>query len=56
MGRGEQSAREVCAVALLCTDPMAAETAIVAWFVQRWQLEVTFEEARRHLGLETQRQ
>src|SRR5262249_30678556 len=24
--------------------------------VQRWQLEVTFEEARRHLGLETQRQ
>ena len=29
---------------------------ILAWFVQRWQLEVTFEEARRHLGLETQRQ
>jgi len=28
----------------------------VAWFVRRWQLEVTFEEARRHLGLETQRQ
>jgi len=25
-------------------------------FVQRWQLEVTFEAARRHLGLETQRQ
>jgi hypothetical protein len=28
----------------------------LAWFVQRWQLEVTFEEARRHLGVETQRQ
>jgi hypothetical protein len=26
------------------------------WFVQRWQLEVTFEEARAHLGIETQRQ
>ena len=24
--------------------------------VQRWQLEVTFEEARRHLGMQTQRQ
>jgi len=23
---------------------------------ERWQLEVTFEEARRHLGVETQRQ
>ena len=29
---------------------------IVAWFVQRWQLEVTFEEARAHLGVETQHQ
>jgi len=28
----------------------------VAWFVQHWQLEVTFEEARAHLGIETQRQ
>jgi len=42
--------------ALLCTDPDAAPAQILAWFVQRWQLEVTFEEARRHLGLETQRQ
>ena len=24
--------------------------------MRRWQLEVTFEEARRHLGVETQRQ
>ena len=42
--------------ALLCTDPDAAPAQILAWFVQRWQLEVTFEEARRHLGVETQRQ
>jgi hypothetical protein len=42
--------------ALLCTDLTAAPDQIVAWFVQRWQLEVTFEEARRHLGVETQRQ
>lgn len=26
------------------------------FFVQRWQLAVTFEEARAHLGVETQRQ
>ena len=42
--------------ALLCTDQDAAPEQILAWFVQRWQLEVTFEEARRHLGVETQRQ
>jgi hypothetical protein len=42
--------------ALLCTDVLATPDQILAWFVQRWQLEVTFEEARRHLGLETQRQ
>jgi hypothetical protein len=29
---------------------------IVEWFVVRWQLEVTYHEARTHLGLETQRQ
>jgi hypothetical protein len=42
--------------ALLCTDIDAPPEQILAWFVRRWQLEVTFEEARRHLGLETQRQ
>jgi hypothetical protein len=41
--------------ALLCTDPAAEPAQIIAWFVLRWQLEVTFEEARRHLGVETQR-
>ena len=43
-------------VALLCTDPTQSPLNIVTWFVQRWRLEVTFEEARRHLGIETQRQ
>jgi hypothetical protein len=42
--------------ALLCTDPAAEPAQILAWFVLRWQLEVTFEEVRRHLGVETQRQ
>jgi len=42
--------------ALLCTDLGVAPAQILAWFVQRWQLEVTFEEVRRHLGVETQRQ
>jgi hypothetical protein len=43
-------------VALLCTDPAQEMPNIVHWFMQRWRLEVTFEEARRHLGVETQRQ
>jgi DDE superfamily endonuclease len=42
--------------ALLCTDLRADPRKIVCWFVMRWQLEVTFQEARRHLGFETQRQ
>lgn len=42
--------------ALLCTDVAAAPAQILAWFVLRWQLEVTFAEVRRHLGVETQRQ
>jgi hypothetical protein len=42
--------------ALLCTDLDADPEEIVSWFVMRWQLEVTFQEMRRHLGFETQRQ
>ncbi len=42
--------------ALLCTDLKADPEKIVSWFVMRWQLEVTFQEVRRHLGFETQRQ
>jgi DDE superfamily endonuclease len=47
---------EFATQALLCTDPAVAPAQILAWFVCRWQREVTFEEARRHLGVETQRQ
>src|ERR687894_1945839 len=42
--------------ALLCTDPAQEPLRVVRWFVQRWQLEVTFREVRDHLGVETQRQ
>ena len=42
--------------ALLCTDLEARPELILLWFVRRWQLEVTCEAARRHLGVETQRQ
>jgi hypothetical protein len=43
-------------LALLCTTLDYSALQIVNWFVRRWQIEVTFAEARRHLGLETQRQ
>ena len=42
--------------AFLCTDLQAPPPQIVAWVIMRWAVEVTFEEARAHLGLETQRQ
>jgi hypothetical protein len=42
--------------AFLSTDLDAAPADILQWFVCRWQLEVTFEEARAHLGVESQRQ
>ncbi len=42
--------------ALLCTDLAVAPVQILEWFVLRWQLEVTFQEVRAHLGVETQRQ
>ena len=42
--------------ALLCTDIDADPLQIVQWYLLRWQVEVTFEELRAHLGMETQRQ
>lgn len=42
--------------ALFCTEPAVDALAILAAYLQRWNVEVTFEEARAHLGLETQRQ
>jgi len=43
-------------IALLSTDPHAKPLDIIGDYVYRWQVEVTFEEARAHLGMETQRQ
>jgi len=42
--------------AFFSTDPAQAAPSIIADFVNRWPLEVTFEEVRTHLGVETQRQ
>jgi len=42
--------------AVLCTDQEADPVQILAWFVMRWPVEVTFHEVRTHLGVETQRQ
>lgn len=42
--------------ALLCTDRSKTAKQIVEYYTCRWQVEVTFEEVRAHLGVETQRQ
>ena len=42
--------------ALLCTHHQCEALAIILTFMKRWSLEGTFEEARAHLGIETQRQ
>lgn len=40
----------------LCTELEVSATDILRWFVRRWSVEVTFEEVRCRLGVETQRQ
>lgn len=42
--------------AFFATDQNAKPLQILGWYIMRWGVEVTFEEARAHLGLETQRQ
>ncbi len=42
--------------ALLSTSVETTPRQMVEWFVLRWQVEVTYHEARTHLGIETQRQ
>jgi DDE superfamily endonuclease len=42
--------------AIFSTDPTQTAEQIVKDFMKRWSLEVTFEESRAHLGIETQRQ
>ncbi len=41
---------------LMSTDPFMTPERMVELFVDRWGLEVTFEETLEHLGVETQRQ
>lgn len=43
-------------VAIQCTDLDLSPIQIVKHYLKRWQVEVTFEEVRTHLGVETQRQ
>ena len=42
--------------AFLCTDTAAAPLDVLDCFNRRWAVETTYEEARSHLGVETQRQ
>lgn len=42
--------------AFFCSDPNVSARQIILWFIARWNIEVTFEELRAHLGFETQRQ
>lgn len=48
---GKQATR-----AFFSTDLQQSPVAMMQAFVVRWSLEVTFEESRAHLGIETQRQ
>ncbi len=42
--------------AFLSTELTHEPLQILSWFVRRWRMEVTFEESRAQLGIETQRQ
>jgi hypothetical protein len=42
--------------ALFSSDPTLAAEQIIALFISRWNIEITFEELRSFLGFETQRQ
>lgn len=41
---------------LMSTDVSLSAKEIIALYIERWSIEVTFEEVREHLGVETQRQ
>jgi len=42
--------------AIQCTDLNLSPMEIINFFIRRWTVEVTFQEVRTHLGVETQRQ
>jgi len=41
---------------LMSTDPLMTPKQMLELYIDRWSIEVTFEESREHLGVETQRQ
>ena len=43
-------------IAITCTNLELSAVDITTYYISRWSCEVTFEEARTHLGIETQRQ
>jgi hypothetical protein len=47
---------ELDPVPLMSTDLVMSVEKIIALYFRRWSIEVTFEEVREHLGVETQRQ
>jgi len=42
--------------AFFCSDASVSALEILSWYLERWNIEVTFAEVRTHLGFETQRQ
>ena len=42
--------------AFFCTDTDMDPADVISNFAKRWEMEVTFQEVRTHLGVETQRQ
>lgn len=56
LGAGARPSRgEFAPQALLCTDVTVDPVQSLEWFVLRWRLDVTWQETRAHLGMETQR-
>ena len=53
---GQRAQRAVPPQALLSTDETIPPQQMLTLFIQRWTVETTFEQARAHLGMETQRQ
>ncbi len=52
--RDPEGKLETCS--LLSTDLSLTAQLIISYFARRWAMEVTFQEVRAHLGVETQRQ
>jgi len=55
---GRTGKMTVHGAAFFCTDVADTQITperIIAWYVGRWNIEVTFEEVRAHLGFQTQR-